>query len=364
MKDDKTLLCQGLEDPLAAAGSRVPTKRRRVVGQDWGWVSALTLKRQDHPNPQRQGLIPSSALLPKQGSWQTRDPFAGWKVPVCRDASLHRPSVPRVFAILERAHHFPDSPRCDLPASGFCWVMFLSGGFALPSVVRVQLRRLQVLSCATLLWNPLVFCRVISAEDESSFCVNGSGDDTCGNLCFLPFTQTVWAWRVNWIKEKKKKKGLKTYACVWTVLKLHSSMWEGVSDPAGAEVHLWVCSDGLFSDQCVFQMCSGLEKQINHLYYSTVNWVSFLRCPKESEPCSSVQQFIVNHSFCYNPFIVPPFFGSLLASICKGWYQSLVGRGPLPYFSASPPAGTGTGTAKSFVIFKMMRLGMLQLIYK
>lgn len=41
-----------------------------------------------------------------------------------------------------------------------------------------------------------------------------------------------------------------------------------------------------------------------------------------------------------------------------------MGRGPLPYFSASPPAGTGTGTARSFVIFKMMRLGMLQLIYK
>lgn len=37
-------------------------------------------------------------------------------------------------------------------------------------------------------------------------------------------------------------------------------------------------------------------------------------------------------------------------------------RGLLPYFSASPTASTGT--ARSFVIFKMMRLRMLQLIYK
>lgn len=40
----------------------------------------------------------------------------------------------------------------------------------------------------------------------------------------------------------------------------------------------------------------------------------------------------------------------------------MVGRGLLPYFSASPLAGTGT--ARSFVIFKMMTIGMLQLIYK
>ena len=44
------------------------------------------------------------------------------------------------------------------------------------------------------------------------------------------------------------------------------------------------------------------------------------------------------------------------------WYQSPVGSGLLPYFSASPLAGTGI--ARFFVIFKMMRLGMLQLIYK
>lgn len=37
-------------------------------------------------------------------------------------------------------------------------------------------------------------------------------------------------------------------------------------------------------------------------------------------------------------------------------------RGLLPYFSTSPTASTGT--ARSFVIFKMMRLRMLQLIYK
>lgn len=37
-----------------------------------------------------------------------------------------------------------------------------------------------------------------------------------------------------------------------------------------------------------------------------------------------------------------------------------MGRGLLPYFSASP--STGTATARSFVIFKM-RLRVLQLIY-
>ena len=60
-----------------------------------------------------------------------------------------------------------------------------------------------------------------------------------------------------------------------------SFKWEGVSDPTGAEVLLWVCSGGLFSNQSVFQVCSGLEKQINHLYYSTINQVLFISCQKE-----------------------------------------------------------------------------------
>jgi len=82
VKENKAVRCQGLEEPLATAGSWVPTKTRGAVGQDWVWVSALTVLHQGRPHtdPQCQGLILSSALLPRQGSQQVRDPFAGWKV--------------------------------------------------------------------------------------------------------------------------------------------------------------------------------------------------------------------------------------------------------------------------------------------
>ena len=104
-----------------------------------------------------------------------------------------------------------------------------------------------------------------------------------------------------------------------------SSMWDGVSDPAAAEVHLWVCSDRLFSDQSVFQVCYGLEKQINHLYYSTVNRVSSLWCPKERAmqqyPAIYCKPFILLKPFHSPEFTIPPFFSSLLACIHKGWHE-------------------------------------------
>lgn len=60
VKDSKTVKCQGLEEPLAAAGSWVPTKTRGAVGQERGCVSALTVQRRghSHADPQCQGLIP------------------------------------------------------------------------------------------------------------------------------------------------------------------------------------------------------------------------------------------------------------------------------------------------------------------
>lgn len=102
--------------------------------------------------------------------------------------SLMSPLVCYSLEVWSFSRHFP---CCDLSLSVFCWLMFLSRRWALPSVVCVHLQSLQALPCATLLWNPLVFHRVISAEDESSFCVNSLGDDIRGNLCFPPFTHSV-----------------------------------------------------------------------------------------------------------------------------------------------------------------------------
>lgn len=184
------------------------------------------------------------------------------------------------------------------------------------------------------------------------------------NLCFPPFVQPVWACRVNWINKKRIKNMLVSEQ----LTSCSSSVWEGVSDPAEQKcISVSVLTNP--SPIKVFFRCV-MSRPIT---YTTVLSVRLHSSgAQKREPCSGTWQFIVNHSFCFNLFIVQNLL-SLLSLVvywpvfikdgmkCRVRYQSPVGRELLPYFSASPPARTGT--ARSFVIFKMMRLRMLQLIY-
>lgn len=123
---------------------------------------------------------------------------------------------------------------------------------------------------------------------------------THGNLCLPPFTLVVWAGRVNWTEKK-----IRTYACVWTVQNLQlfhvsSSVWEGVSDSVAEEAHLSLFWQTLLQSKCF----PGVRwaRKADKSPYVTVLSIGFSSSDAQKrEPCSSIQQFIVSDSFCYNP---------------------------------------------------------------
>lgn len=124
------------------------------------------------------------------------------------------PQLPTGLVVSGCPSHFPDNPCCDLTLSVFCWVMFLSGGFALPSAE----------PAGTVLCYPavLVFCWVMSAEDESSFHVNGSADDVA---IFVFHPSLRWCRHAELIGFFRKK-GLKTMLVSEEFRSCSSPMWK------------------------------------------------------------------------------------------------------------------------------------------
>lgn len=255
VKDSKTVVCQDLEESLGAPGSWVGTQPKGA-GQDWDWVFALTMQ---HPwcstiHMQTQ-LIWSPALLQGQGSQERRDPAAGWKVLMRRETSLPRASTPAVCCSQE-AWWLSWQPGGEHTPRGSCWVV---------SVWRMSSALSSV--CTPLEPGALCFCRLISAEDESYLCVKSSGDDTWQSLFSALHPDGVS--RQSLLGKKKKK--IENLCSCLNSSKSAALPCEKVFLIQLQKKHIWDCSDRLFSNQ--FLRCVGLEKQINHLYYSTVNWI-------------------------------------------------------------------------------------------
>lgn len=155
--------------------------QRSWTGLGLGLHSQCSILVQDHWHTGPE--IWSPALLQRQGSQERRDPVARWKVLMW---NISAQSLNSHCLLL------PGGLTAFLAA--LLWLHskgFLLSSFCLEDELCPQLYVHSSGACAILLWNPLCFCRLISAEEESYLCVKSSGDDTWQSLFSTPQSDGV-----------------------------------------------------------------------------------------------------------------------------------------------------------------------------
>lgn len=149
-----------------------------------GWTGAGCLHSgcsilvQDHSDADPADLITCTA--PETRFPGRRDSVARWKVLMRRETSLHRALTPAVcysqeVQLLSYQSHHDHTPR------GSYWVVSVWRMSSALSSVCTPLEPAGAALCYPAV-KPSLFCRLISAEDESYLCVRSSGDDTWQSL--------------------------------------------------------------------------------------------------------------------------------------------------------------------------------------
>lgn len=210
MKGSRSIRCQDLEEPLAAAGSWEPTKPKGGTGA--GCLhSPCSLLVQDHPHADPADLIPCTAP-------ETR--FPGEKRPSSQVEGADENRNVSTQSLNSCCLLLPGGQIAFLAAP--LWLHsegFLLSSFCLEDELcpRVNVHASGACRCCPV----LPCCETLSVSAGSSLqkmnhiCVWRVLVMTHGNLCFPLFTLMVW---VDWVYWKKYK--IETYACVWAVQNL------------------------------------------------------------------------------------------------------------------------------------------------